>query len=94
MQQEYPLHCEPLSSPRSHSMICPCYKSSMFCTLAVCQSGREPHQKGSNLGIETEWVNGGDEERKEALSQGGSVCGRRGTGANQDSKFRCGLQSW
>lgn len=63
MQQEYPLHCEPLSSFRSHSTSSPCRKSSLLSIPAVCRSGREPHQKVLDLGIDTDWVDGGEEGR-------------------------------
>lgn len=65
MQQEYPHHCEPLSSFRSHSTSSPRRKSSLLSIPAVCQSGREPHQKVLDLGFVTDWVDGGEEGRKE-----------------------------
>lgn len=39
-------------------------------TLAVCRSGREPHQKVLELGIETEWLEGGRMLEK----RGGKMC--------------------
>lgn len=60
MQQEYPLHCEPLSSLRSHSTSSPCHKSSLLSIPAVCWSGRGPHQKVLVSGIDTDWVDGGE----------------------------------
>lgn len=60
MQQEYPLHCEPLSSLRSHSTSSPCHKSSLLSIPAVCWSGREPHQKVLVSGTDIDWVDGGE----------------------------------
>lgn len=59
MQQEYPLHCEPLSSFRNHSTSSPRRKSPLLSIPAVCRSGREPHQKVLELEAEIEWVGGG-----------------------------------
>lgn len=51
MQQEYPLHCEPLSSLRSHSTSSPRLKSSLLAIPALCPSVRQgTPSKGLGLG--------------------------------------------
>ncbi|CAB1434920.1 unnamed protein product [Pleuronectes platessa] len=53
MQQECSLHCEPLSSFRSHSTRSQRRKSSR-----LCRPDREPRQKVLELAIETDQVEG------------------------------------
>lgn len=76
MQQEYPLLCEPLSSFRIHSTSSPLCKSSLLSIPAVCRSGREPHQKVLELGIER--VDGEKQGGKQDVKNQG---GGQGTGA-------------
>lgn len=68
MQQKYPLHCELLSSFRSHSTSSPQCKSFLFSIPAVCLSVRHrTSSKGFGVGIEEDCGGrqGGRGERRE-----------------------------
>lgn len=71
MQQKYPLHCELLSSFRSHSTSSPQCKSFLFSIPAVCLSVRHrTSSKGFGVGIEEDCGGrqGGRGERRKKKS--------------------------